>query len=280
MTSSPWPNNAEAAVSFTVDNLGEAQELNSGTWPSQKPIGQHWAAIEALPRMLKILDESAVKATFFFETWSLEVYPTVGRDIINRGHELAWHGYQHETWSKLSPQEEEANFDKSFADAKKLGIDYAGFRPPGGLINDATYDYLHKYGIRYISPAAERAAIVRNIVVLPFHWKTTDAYFYMNEFSGLRQFYGAEADAFDPKDLQDGFLQQLEDAVASNAYISFLFHPILQTSEEKFLAMREVVELVGKDPRIWCAPCAQVADWIAQHPESFPTDPSWIKASW
>lgn len=280
MVGSPWPNNAEAAVSFTVDNLGEAQELNSGTWPPQKPVGQHSSVIEALPRMLSILDESAVKATFFFETWSLGVYPAVGPDIINRGHELAWHGYRHETWSKLSPQEEEANFDKSFADAKKLGIEYAGFRPPGGLINDATYDYLRKHGIRYISPAAERAAITRNIVILPFHWKTTDAYYYMNELSGLRTFYGAEEDILNPDALKDHFLQQLEDAVVSNAYISFLFHPILQTSEDKFLAMREVVEQVAKDSRIWCAPCAEVAEWINQHPESFPSDPSWIKASW
>jgi peptidoglycan/xylan/chitin deacetylase (PgdA/CDA1 family) len=280
MASTPWPNNAEAAVSFTVDNLGEAQELNSGIWPSNKPIGQHASVIEALPRMLKIFDESAVKATFFFETWSLGVYPNVGRDVINRGHELAWHGYQHETWSKLSPQEEEAIFDKSFTDTKKLGIKYAGFRPPGGLVNDTTYDFLHKYDIRYISPAAERAAITRNIVILPFHWKTTDDYYYMHEFSGLRQFYGAQEDLFDPKALKDRFLQQLEDAVASHAYISFLFHPILQTSEEKFQVMREVVELIAKDPRIWCVPCTQVADWIVQHPKSFPNDPSSIKATW
>ncbi|KAK6447099.1 hypothetical protein FP744_10003349 [Trichoderma asperellum] len=280
MTSSPWPNNAQAAVSFTVDNLGEAQELNSGTWPSHMPVGQHSSVIEALPRMLKILDEFAVKATFFFETWSLGVYPTVGQDVINRGHELAWHGYQHETWSKLSPQEEGAIFEQSFADANKLEIKYDGFRPPGGQVNDDTYDYLHKYGIHYISPAAERAAIVRNIVILPFHWKNTDAYFYMHEFSGLRQFYGSQEDVLDSKTLKDHFLQQLEDAVGSNAYISFLFHPVLQTSEEKFLAMREVVELVAKDSRIWCAPCNQIANWIIQHSESFPTDPSWIKASW
>ncbi|KAL6890001.1 carbohydrate esterase family 4 protein [Trichoderma evansii] len=280
MTNSPWPNGAQAAVSFTADNLGEAQELNSGTWPKNKPVGHHSSVTEALPRMLKIFDESDVKATFFFETWSLGVYPTVGRDIINRGHELAWHGYQHETWAKLSPTEEEAIFDKSFTNAKNLEINYAGFRPPGGQVNGATYDYLHKYGVRYISPAAERVAIVRDIVILPFHWKTTDAYFYMNELSGLRQFYGSEEDTLDPKALKDHFLHQLEDAVRSNAYISFLFHPILQTSEEKLLAMREVVELVAKDPRIWCAPCNQVADWVIQHPESFPTDPSWINATW
>lgn len=278
--SSPWPNNAQAAVSFTVDNLGEAQEIQSGTWPADEPIGRHWSVTEALPRMLDIFDASSVKATFFYETWSLGVYPGAVQAVVDRGHELAWHGYQHETWSKLPPEEEKAAFDKSFAAAEKLGIRYAGFRPPGGLLNEATYDYMHQHGVRYASPAAERAAIVRNIVVLPFHWKTTDAYFYMDEFSGLRRFYGSEQETLDPAALKDHFYQQLEDAVKSGAYISFLFHPILQTSEEKLEAMREVVETISKDGRIWCARCDQVSDWIAQHPDSFPTDPHWIKASW
>jgi peptidoglycan/xylan/chitin deacetylase (PgdA/CDA1 family) len=280
MSSSPWPNSAKAAVSFTLDNLGEAQELNVGLWPSDQPVGHHFSVKKALPRMLQILDDSDVKATFFFESWSVSIYPDVVKDVLGRGHEVGWHGFQHETWSKLSPKDEEENFKKSFAEAAKLGIKYDGFRPPGGLINEKTYDLLHQYNIRYISPAAEKAAILRNIAVLPFHWKTIDAYFYMQEFAGLRQLYGAPKDVLTPTTLKEQFLEQIEEAVRSNSYISFLFHPILQTSEEKFSVMKEVVEYIANDTRIWCAPCNEIADWVLNHPESFSSDPSWIEATW
>jgi peptidoglycan/xylan/chitin deacetylase (PgdA/CDA1 family) len=280
MSSSRWPNSAKAAVSFTIDNLGEAQELNAGIWPADQPIGQHFSVKKVLPRMLQTLDDYDVKATFFFESWSSGIYPDVVKDVAGRGHEIGWHGYQHEMWTKLSAKDEEENFKKSFAQSERLKLKYNGFRPPGGLINENTYDLLHAYGIRYISPAAEKAAIVRNMAVLPFHWKTIDAYFYMQEFSGLRQHYGSQEDVVSPKALKEHFLQQIEEAVKSNSYISFLFHPILQTSEEKLSVMREVVEHISKDTRIWCAPCNDVADWVLKHPDSFDSDPSWIKATW
>jgi peptidoglycan/xylan/chitin deacetylase (PgdA/CDA1 family) len=166
--------------------------------------------------MLQILDDSDIKATFFFETWSVTVYPDVVKNVVGRGHELGWHGFQHEMWSTLSPKEEEEVFKKSFAEANKLGIKYDGFRPPGGLINEnTTFDLLHEYGIRYISPVAEKAAIVHNIPVLPFHWKTIDAYFYMQEMSGIRQLYGSEAQkgVLTPTTLKGQFLEQVEEAV-------------------------------------------------------------------
>jgi peptidoglycan/xylan/chitin deacetylase (PgdA/CDA1 family) len=280
MSRSPWPNGAKAAISITVDNLGEAQELSSGTWPSGRPIGQHFSVTEALPRMLQIFDECDTKVTFFFETWSVGIYPDVAKEVVRRGHEIGWHGFQHEMWTKLSLEEEEENFSKSFADAKRFGIKYDGFRPPGGLINDGTYRLLREHGIRYISPVAEKAAITRDLAVLPFHWKTIDAYYYMEEFSGLRRLYGAEEKALDPQILKKCFFDQVEEAVKSGAYISFLFHPILQTSEDKFSVIQEVVEHIAKDPRIWCAPCTHIADWVLKHPDSFNSDPAWIKDTW
>jgi hypothetical protein len=102
----------------------------------------------------------------------------------------------------------------------------------------------------------------------------------MQEFSGLRQSYSSPEGVLSPCTLKEQFLEQIEEAVRSNGYISILFHPILQTSEEKFSVMKEVVEHIAKDPRIWCTPCNQVADWVMKHPDLFSSDPSWIKVSW
>ncbi|KAJ6114228.1 hypothetical protein N7486_000006 [Penicillium sp. IBT 16267x] len=278
--STRWPNGAQAAISFTVDNLGEAQEIYSGTWPADKPVGKHFAAVDVLPRMLNIFDECQTKVTFFFETWSTGIYPDIVKDVLGRGHEIGWHGWQHEAWNKLSPTDEEVNFAKSFTNAKIFGLKYDGFRPPGGLINDQTWDLLRKNGVRYISPVAEQAAITEGLAILPFHWKTIDAYFYMKEFEGLRRLYGHDDKTLGPQELKEHFFQKVEDAVKSGAYISFLFHPILQTSEDKIAIIKEVVDHISKDSRLWVAPCGEVADWVLDHPESFDSDPKWIKDTW
>lgn len=46
-------------------------------------------------RILKILDDKKIKATFFTLGWIAERYPLLIRLIIKEGHELASHGYSH-----------------------------------------------------------------------------------------------------------------------------------------------------------------------------------------
>lgn len=46
-------------------------------------------------RILDLLDEHGVKATFFVLGWVAEHYPRLVRDIHKRGHYIASHGYNH-----------------------------------------------------------------------------------------------------------------------------------------------------------------------------------------
>ncbi|CAK7206704.1 hypothetical protein SEUCBS139899_009508, partial [Sporothrix eucalyptigena] len=44
-----WPNGARAAIALTIDNMGEAADLNRKLWPASKPIGDHYSVTKALP---------------------------------------------------------------------------------------------------------------------------------------------------------------------------------------------------------------------------------------
>ena len=55
-----------ATVSVTFDNLGEAAELERGTWPADRPLGEHFSVREALPRV-ELLARAGLRATFFAE---------------------------------------------------------------------------------------------------------------------------------------------------------------------------------------------------------------------
>lgn len=263
-----WPNGAEAAVSFTMDNLGEAQDVNKGTWPADVPIGQHYSVREKLPRMLDMLDAHGVRATYFAEAWSLDVYADVVAELRRRGHEVAWHGYQHEPWPALSPAEEELNFQKSFEAAEKAGVTYEGFRPPGGSVNEGTYGRLRERGVRYASPLG-KLGIDDGVVVLPFEWRGVDAFYYMEKFAGIREAHGERKEVLSPSTFRDVLLAKVANVVDSGGYLSILFHPFLQTSEEKFAVMDEVLGRISSDPDIWCAPCNQVSQWVTEHASLF-----------
>lgn len=264
----PWPGQYKAAISFTMDNLGEAQDVNKGVWPADEPIGSHYSVKRQIPRMLDWLDKHSVKATYFAESWSLDVYPDIVEEMSRRGHEIAWHGYQHETWSGLSADEEELNFKRSFERASKHGVKYQGFRPPGGTINDRTYDLLRENGVSYVSPLGT-LGIDRGLVILPFEWKTVDAHYYMEKFCNIRKSLGDTEEVMSPGDFRNYLFSKISNVVKAHSYISILFHPFLQTDEERFSVLIDVLERLSNDPDIWCAPCQEVATWVSEHAESF-----------
>jgi polysaccharide deacetylase family protein (PEP-CTERM system associated) len=107
-------------------------------------------------RILALLDEHNVKATFFTLGWIAERYPGVVRDIVAGGHELASHGYGHQRVSELEPRV----FFEDIHSAKALleslsGSEVKGYRAPsfsiGASNRDWAFECLVRAGYRYSS---------------------------------------------------------------------------------------------------------------------------------
>jgi polysaccharide deacetylase family protein (PEP-CTERM system associated) len=108
-----------------------------------------------IDRILAILDEADVAATFFTLGWVADRYPQMVRRIVEQGHELASHGYDHERAS--AHQRESFLADVTLAKAvleDVAGVDVHGYRAPSfsiGESNDWAYDCLAEAGYRYSS---------------------------------------------------------------------------------------------------------------------------------
>jgi polysaccharide deacetylase family protein (PEP-CTERM system associated) len=106
-------------------------------------------------RVLALLDTAEVKATFFTLGWIAERYPTLVHRIVERGHELASHGYGHQRASDLSP----GAFTNDVSRAKGLledigGVAVRGYRAPSfsiGVNNLWAFDALARAGHEYSS---------------------------------------------------------------------------------------------------------------------------------
>lgn len=106
-------------------------------------------------RILKLLADHNVQATFFTLGWIAQRYPKLVRNIVDAGHELASHGYGHERVIDLS----EAQFFADINNAKSLledigGVQVQGYRAPSfsiGATNLWALDTLLRAGYRYSS---------------------------------------------------------------------------------------------------------------------------------
>ncbi|KAI0198800.1 carbohydrate esterase family 4 protein [Astrocystis sublimbata] len=309
-TSTPhWPNGARAAIALTLDNMGEAADLDRGLWPASEPIGTHYSVTEALPCILALLAKHDIHVTYFVEAWNLSVYPDTIDALAHGGHELAWHAWRHEAWGKLEEAAEKANFDRSFGREglegylKSKGVShgegdgmgrverYSGFRPPGGLIHgERTLQLCRHYGLDYISPAAESAAMVKTgsdedfIAVLPFKWTTVDALYYMDTFGKLRAMKGFPGeDPQTPTELAKAYIAQIDEAIGNGGFLSLLFHPFLTNLPERMAAMETVVQYLAKkrdEGAIWLARCRDIAAHMHEHPDIVGDDPKWDATSW
>ena len=106
-------------------------------------------------RILALLDENGIKATFFALGWIAERYPQTIKRIVAEGHELASHGYGHE---RANEQTESAFF--SDINLAKLiledlaGAEVIGYRAPSfsiGSSNLWAFECLERAGYRYSS---------------------------------------------------------------------------------------------------------------------------------
>lgn len=126
------------------------QQIRTDTWDSH-PLRVEDNTL----RILDMLDEYALKATFFVLGWVAERVPGLVQEIHRRGHEIACHGYGHQLIYRLSPQA----FRTDVARAKKIledlcGVQVRGYRAPSYSITSASLwalDTLLEEGFSYDS---------------------------------------------------------------------------------------------------------------------------------
>ena len=108
--------------------------------------------------VLDLFDACEVKATFFTLGWVAEREPAAIRAIVERGHELASHGYDHARVFTMTREQFAADLSKTrviLEDAGGTAI--SGYRAPSFSIDARTpwaHEVLAEQGYRYSSSVA------------------------------------------------------------------------------------------------------------------------------
>lgn len=106
-------------------------------------------------KILLLLEQHDIRATFFTLGWIAVTFPQVISDIVNAGHEIASHGWSHVRLSDLTP----AQFLADITSTRKLlqdvsGQEVVGYRAPSFSVTPNTlwaYENLAEAGYLYSS---------------------------------------------------------------------------------------------------------------------------------
>ncbi|MFT7461712.1 MAG: polysaccharide deacetylase family protein (PEP-CTERM system associated) [Pseudohongiellaceae bacterium] len=115
-------------LSFDIEEAFHALNMWSVT-PPETWSEQPSRVVAVTDRIMAMLDEHNVKATFFVLGLVAERHPELVRRIVSSGHELASHGYSHRMAGDLGPD----GFAEDIARARGLlqdlsGVPVEGFR--------------------------------------------------------------------------------------------------------------------------------------------------------
>lgn len=82
-------------------------------------------------RLLEIFDGTGVRATFFVLGWVAERFPSLVRDIVRGGHELASHGHEHHCVYSQTPRQFREDLRRARGAIESAGgVAIAGYRAP------------------------------------------------------------------------------------------------------------------------------------------------------
>lgn len=148
-----WPNRKRIALCLSFDIDAETLWLTRNDINARHLVHLSrglYATKQALPRILKMLDEEQLKATFFTTAYTAEIHPEIIKYIAEQGHEIGYHGYMHEV--KDTYDEENALMDKVDNIIRSLtGKRSVGVRMPDGIIHDFHKQLWLDRGIIYSS---------------------------------------------------------------------------------------------------------------------------------
>lgn len=187
-----WPDGHRCAAMITINLNAELFWLQLDSSCSNMPktlsLGQY-GMTRGIERIMDVLDQRKIKATFFTPGWVAENYSEKLLEVKRRGHEIAALGYRHENMALLTDEEQEAVMKKSIEAIERIcGDSPKGFRSPEGELTLETLRIAKKCGIEYSSnlcdddrPYFKDLGHGEKLLEIPIHWANYDLpYFAFN----------------------------------------------------------------------------------------------------
>jgi peptidoglycan/xylan/chitin deacetylase (PgdA/CDA1 family) len=251
-------------LSFDFDN--ETPSLRDGqTSPALMAQGEYGARA-GLPRILRMLDQYQLPATFFIPALSAKLHPEGVKEILAKGrHEIGVHGWIHERNSLLNEADERELMRRSIEALEQMtGKRPVGLRTPSWDFSPATMKLVREFKLLYDSSlmADDRPyevlveGVASGIVELPVEWIMDDyPYFGMDRQSTLRPF-------MQPDDVFSIWRSEFEKAYEEGTMFILTMHPHVIGHRSRVAMLERLIRHMRSRPGVWFATHEEIARFV------------------
>jgi len=254
-----WPDGARIAVGLTFDFQGgeHVKPMANGLMDNEEYSIGEYGPNTGVWRLLRILDEEKIKATFLTCGAIAERYPDAVKAIVAKGHEIAGHGYHHETARNLKPDEETDVMVRTTAMIQQR----TGHKPVGWRSctqSNNTINLLLDQGYLWNSNSFSHD--------LPFLWERDGKILVelpRHPFGDGRAY--AHFDAGTPETAltiwKRAFNQLHREGQTAPTYMPYQIHPYISGRPGRADALQEMIQHMKQAGGVWFASGQEISRW-------------------
>ncbi|MDI9473022.1 MAG: polysaccharide deacetylase family protein [Bacillota bacterium] len=274
-----WKNGAKAAFALGFDLDGrtiwrnKAHKLPGGqNFIKGVSIGDFGVKV-GTARVLDILDEYDMKATWFIPAEIVEDNPKTVEKILARGHELAHHGYDHRGYYGNTAEEQIAYIERcQNVFLKYAGVKAKGFRGTGSILPE-TEKWLYTdggfvYGSCGVSGEActwiEVEGEKTKAVNIPCRDEMMDDYMQtvMNSYPQVLVGMPRIAPYRNP---YENWINEVKGMIRYGTAGSAAFHPQIAGTPGRAIMLERFCRYLAENSSVWCSACIDLAEYFFEH---------------
>jgi len=265
----PWPAPFRAAMFLSFDVDAEAAWTSKDPLHAERLVTMSYGGYEArvgTPKLLELLDQLGLRATFFMTGWSVEAHPAMAESILRAGHEIGHHGYHHLLPDPGDPFLED-ELDRGFEVIKRrLGVVPTGYRAPFGEFTEGLRAALVKRGIRYTSSFRDDVRPYRHVLAdgTPGTIELPVTPSYDDWMHGLSARFSPRP-VFPKEHVLSMWKDELDEVRDWGAMVTTVLHPQCSGRPMRLRLLREFLTYAKSCPDLWITTGEEIAAHFAAH---------------
>lgn len=208
-----------------------------------------------IAEILELMDELALKATFFTPGWTALAHRSICEEILKGDHEIGHHDYLHKMPRRERLDEAFEEIDRGFESLQSaLGVRPVGYRAPPGENFPELLAYLARSGIRYSSSFRDDILPYRHTasgeqrgpVEIPVNFAFDDWNFGMSSRTSPRPIFGRDA-------VLSLWIDEFEATHAWGGVTTMVIHPQVSGRPTRWHLLRDFLRHIRENPAVWIA---------------------------
>jgi peptidoglycan-N-acetylglucosamine deacetylase len=264
LTTRGWPDGAKAAVTLTFEMDAEASAVTPGEMLPVPLSAREYGIIKGLPRVLDLLDQHKVPATFFFAAVNASLHPDAVEQIKKRNrHEIALNGWMNENLGELNDAAREQRLlDDSIATLTKIaGKRPVGWRAPSWAFSRHTLGLIQKAGFLYDSSLMGRDEPYE---INAYEQPTGITELPVNAILNDEPYFATSRSLPSPELIFKVYQDEFDVAYREGTMLLLTLHPYVTGHRSRIVHLDTLLTYIKSKPGVWFATAEQVATHVKQ----------------